>query len=235
MAKRKAEGGGRRRLLRLGRFRMQIAKVYNQSAGGTIHIQAVSVGKQERRQTGDHGLLRVAGCICTHAAHTRVRTPWRQFRMQRRTTPRRGSGATLGGRLGRGGVHEDTTESSWWFYGGYTRRIYGRQAEAHQFPIQFADLALPILGDSRERGGIIPSAREMAFPPRGRRIDESFPRLNIEDPSRTASLFFDRCLLRRKKEREGESCEKRQESSRFHIQETLYSAGISGNVLYIPG
>lgn len=118
--------------------------------------------------------------------------------MQRRTTPRRGSGATLGGRLGRDGVHEDTTESSWWFYGGYTRRIYGRQAEAHQFPIQFADLALPILGDSRERGGIIPSAREMAFPPRGR-IDESFPRLNIEDPSRTASLFFDRCLLRRKK------------------------------------
>lgn len=235
MAKRKAEGGGRRRLLRLGRFRMQIAKAYNQSAGGTIHIQAVSVGKHERRQTGDHGLLRVAGCICTHAAHTRVRTPWRQFRMQRRTTPRRGSGAMLGGRLGRGGVHEDTTESSWGFYGGYTRRI----RPTGRSPSISHSIRSPRLANSRglerEREGIIPSAREMAFPPRGRRIDESFPRLNIEDPSRTASLFFDRCLLRRKKEREGESCEKRQESSRFHIQETLYSAGISGNVLYIPG
>lgn len=31
------------------------------------------------------------------------------------------------------------------------RGVYGRQAEAHQFPIQFAALALPILGDSRER------------------------------------------------------------------------------------
>lgn len=31
------------------------------------------------------------------------------------------------------------------------------------------------------------------------------------------------------------SAAKRHESSRFHIQETLYSAGISGNVLYIPG
>lgn len=50
---------------------------------------------------------------------------------------------------------------------------------------------------------------------------------------------FDRvCYGGKKRERGGrggESCEKRQESSRFHIQETLYSAGISGNVLYIPG
>lgn len=150
MAKRKAEGGGRRRLLRLGHFRMQIAKAYNQSAGGTIHIQAVSVGKHERRQTGDHGLLRVAGCICTctQRIHAYVHLGGSSVC---RGGPRRGEGVEQRLEVGWDGVHEDTTESSWGFYGGYTRRIYGRQAEAHQFPIQFAALALPILGDSRER------------------------------------------------------------------------------------
>lgn len=71
------EGGssGRRRLLRLegGRFRMQIAKAYNQSAGGTIHIQAVSMGKHQRRQTADHGLLRLAGAsVRTRRIHAYV-------------------------------------------------------------------------------------------------------------------------------------------------------------------
>lgn len=108
------------------------------------------------------------------------------------------------------------------------RGVYGRQAEAHQFPIQFAALALPILGTRllREGGSSLPPERWHCL------LDESFPRLNIEDP--VTPPPFDRVCYGEKK-REGGIPEKRQESSRFHIQETLYSAGISGNVLYIPG
>lgn len=43
------------------------AKAYNQSAGGTIHIQAVSMGKHRSKRSGD-GLPRlgVAAGVCTH-------------------------------------------------------------------------------------------------------------------------------------------------------------------------
>lgn len=161
MAKRKAEGGGRRRLLRLGRFRMQIAKAYNQSAGGTIHIQAVSVGKHERRQTGDHGLLRVAGCICTctQRIHAYVHLGGSSVC---RGGPRRGEGVEQRLEVGWDGMVYTRTQRN--LVGGSMadiRGVYGRQAEAHQFPIQFVALALPILGDSRERerGSFLPPER----------------------------------------------------------------------------
>lgn len=160
MAKRKAEGGGRRRLLRLGHFRMQIAKAYNQSAGGTIHIQAVSVGKHERRQTGDHGLLRVAGCICTctQRIHAYVHLGGSSVC---RGGPRRGEGVEQRLEVGWDGVHEDTTESSWGFYGGYTRRI----RPTGRSPSISHSIRSPRLANSRglererERGSSLPPER----------------------------------------------------------------------------
>lgn len=128
-------------------------------------------------------------------------------------------------------TRERRTQSSWGFYGGYTRRIHGRQAEAHQFPIQFAALALPILGDST------PAREHHPFRPRDGTAG-SMNRFAIKYRGSHRPSFDRVCYGGKKRERGGrggESCEKRQESSRFHIQETLYSAGISGNVLYIPG
>lgn len=134
VAKRKAEGGGRRRLLRLGRFRMQIAKAYNQSAGGTIHIQAVSVGKQERRQTGDHGLLRVAGCICTctQRIHAYVHLGGSSVC---RGGPRRGEGVEQRLEVGWDGMVYTRTQRN--LVGGSMADIRGVYTADRQKPINF--------------------------------------------------------------------------------------------------
>lgn len=134
VAKRKAEGGGRRRLLRLGRFRMQIAKAYNQSAGGTIHIQAVSVGKHERRQTGDHGLLRVAGCICTctQRIHAYVHLGGSSVC---RGGPRRGEGVEQRLEVGWDGMVYTRTQRN--LVGGSMADIRGVYTADRQKPINF--------------------------------------------------------------------------------------------------
>lgn len=134
VAKRKAEGGGRRRLLRLGRFRMQIAKAYNQSAGGTIHIQAVSVRKHERRQTGDHGLLRVAGCICTctQRIHAYVHLGGSSVC---RGGPRRGEGVEQRLEVGWDGVVYTRTQRN--LVGGSMADIRGVYTADRQKPINF--------------------------------------------------------------------------------------------------
>lgn len=43
------------------------AKAYNQSGGGTIHIQAVSMGKHRSKRTND-GLPQLAAAVCTHTS-----------------------------------------------------------------------------------------------------------------------------------------------------------------------
>lgn len=75
------------------------------------------------------------------------------------------------------------------------RGVYGRQAEAHQFPIQFAALALPILGTRllREGGSSLPPERWHCL------LDESFPRLNIEH-SVTPPPFDRVCYGEKKRE-----------------------------------
>lgn len=106
----------------------------------------------KRSAVGKHrSKPRFTRCICTHLRRVHgirgQRTPWRYAE---RTTKRERErdGGTL-----EGCVHGRRTQQrnlvGWGLYGGYTD---GRQAEAHQFPIQFADLACsPILGDSTRR------------------------------------------------------------------------------------